>query len=330
MLSRLALPIILMLAAVAVAAQAPNLTDAQGRKQGAWSKPWPNGQIRYTGQFKDDHPTGEFRHFNDQGKLESVQAYAADGKSSRATHYHANGQVLAKGKYQGQVKDSTWNYYTQDGVLRKVEEYAGGKLNGSTVSFYANGAEAERDTWRMGVQHGPSKSWFDSGKPKSEANYVNGQPEGRMVFYFPNGAKEIEGSLINGDRDGEWVYFNDDGSIQLRVLYAKGVVVKERKENGLFTEYYDDEQIKSEVRYKRGKREGKFTEWHDDGRWVMKPVKSDPMVGTPAEMERVLEGQTKAREGTYANDLLEGEVKEYDEQGKLVRTTRYLAGAEQP
>jgi antitoxin component YwqK of YwqJK toxin-antitoxin module len=46
-------------------------------------------------------------------------------------------------------------------------------------------------------------------------------------------------------------------------------------------------------------------------------------------VQRVLEGQTKKREGTYVNDLLEGEVKEYDEKGKLVKVTRYVGGVEQ-
>ena len=35
------------------------------------------------------------------------------------------------------------------------------------------------------------------------------------------------------------------------------------------------------------------------------------------------------REGTYMNDLLEGDVKEYDERGKLVQTIKYKAGVEQ-
>jgi antitoxin component YwqK of YwqJK toxin-antitoxin module len=30
------------------------------------------------------------------------------------------------------------------------------------------------------------------------------------------------------------------------------------------------------------------------------------------------------------NDLLEGEVKEFDAKGKVVKVTRYLAGVEQP
>ncbi len=57
-------------------------------------------------------------------------------------------------------------------------------------------------------------------------------------------------------RDGTWFYFNKDGSLQLQALYAKGELVKEKKENGTFNEYYDDEQVKSEVTYKKGKARG--------------------------------------------------------------------------
>jgi len=114
--------------------------------------------------------------------------------------------------------------------------------------------------------------------------------------------------------------------LQLQVLYAKGVMVKERKENGTFKEYYDDEQLKSEVVYLKGKREGAFTEYHANGQWLMKPVEADPISGTPADVQRVLEGQTKKRTGVYVNDLLDGEVKEFDEKGKLLTVTRYVAG----
>ena len=329
---RTAFLILLALVVSSASAQpaAPNATDAKGRKQGAWSKAWPNGRARYIGAFKDDRPQGEFKHFDDEGRLTTLQRYAPDGNTSRAEHFHANGQLMARGKYVGQAKDSTWNYYAADGSLRKVERYAEGALHGEQLSYYPNGQMLEREERKAGQLHGPSKSWFANGKLKSEATYENGEGEGRMVFYHPNGNKEIEGQLVNGTRDGTWHYFNPDGSLQLVMLYAKGELVKERKENGAFTEHYDDEQLKSEVRYKKGKREGAFTEWHPNGRWVMKPMQADPVTGAPGgDMERVLEGQTMKREGTYMNDLLEGEVREYDEKGKLARTVKYKAGVEQ-
>ena len=314
---------------VVMAQPAANRTDAQGRKQGPWSKTWPNGKVRYEGQFQDDKPVGTFKHWDENGKLTSIQRHAGDGKVSRAEHFHPNGTLMAAGKYVGQAKDSTWNLYAADGKLRKVERYKLGTLHGEQVTYYPNGQMAEREQRVDGVLQGELKSWFDNGNVKSEATYVNGEPEGKMVFYFPNGRKEIEGQVVNGDRDGVWYYFNADGSIQLQMLYAKGTLVKERKENGTFKEFYDDEQVMSEVTYVKGKREGKFVEYYDNGTWLMKPVPADPNMGTPADVQRVLEGQTKKREGAYVNDLLEGEVKEYDEKGKVVKVTRYVAGVAQ-
>ena len=324
---------VLLLALISVFAQPPpgpgGSTDAQGRKQGPWSKTWPDGKLRYSGQFKDDKPVGTFHHYNEGGKLTSVQRHAGDGHVSRAEHFHEDGALMATGKYVDQKKDSTWNYYAADGKLRKVERYRLGELSGEQVTYYPGGQVAETEVREKSVLHGENRSWFANGNLKTEATYQRGEPEGRMVFYFPDGKKEIEGTMVNGNRDGTWYYFNPDGSLQLQSLYRQGELMKERKENGTFKEHYDDEQLKSEVTYKKGKREGPFTEYHDNGRWVMKPVGSDPVMGGPADVERVLEGQTKKREGNYVNDLLEGEVKEYDAAGKLVKTERYMAGAEQ-
>lgn len=308
---------------------AANRSDAQGRKQGEWVKLWPNGRVRYQGSFKDDKPVGEFRHYDEAGRLATVQRHAPDGKSSRAEHFHPSGTLMATGKYLGQAKDSLWSYFDTQGRLRKVERYRAGTLDGVQEAYYANGKLAEQQTYRAGTLHGPSKGWFDNGNLRTECTYAQDRPEGHMVFYFPSGKKEIEGTLVNGDRDGTWHYFNPDGSLQLQMLYRQGVLVKERKENGLFKEYYDDEQLMSEVRYEKGKRQGPFVEYHPNGKWVTRAMPADPVMGTPPDMERVLQGQTKKREGRYVDDQLDGEVKEYDEKGKLVKVTRYVAGVEQ-
>lgn len=304
----------------------PNHTDAQGRKQGEWVKNWPNGKPRYQGTFKDDKPVGEFRHFDEDGRLSTVQMHAGDGHVSRARHFHPSGTLMATGKYVDQQKDSTWNYYAESSALRKVENYRKGQLNGEQTAYYPDGSKAEVEHYDNGKPHGETKGWFANGNLRMAANYVKGEADGPMLFYFPSGKKEIEGRMVNGDRDGAWFYYNEDGSVQLQMLYAKGTLVKEKKENGTFTEHFDDERVKSEVTYKNGMREGRFVEYHDNGKWEVRPVPADPVRGTPADMERVLVGQTKKREGTYKADKLEGEVKEYDEKGKVVKVTRYVAG----
>lgn len=328
---RYILPLLLLVLSFEASAQSgtytQNSADSQGRKQGQWSKFWPNGKMRYMGQFKDDKALGEFKHYDEDGHLVSIQHHAGDGKVSRAQHFHPNGKVMATGKYVAQVKDSTWNYFDTEGRLRKVERYANGQLHGGQEAYYSNGQMAELDNYQKGILHGEHKSWFDTGKLKSTSEIVQGEPEGKMTFYYVSGKKEIEGQMVNGDRDGAWFYYNTDGSIQLQMLYSRGEVVKERKENGVFKEYYDDGQLMSEVKYKAGKQEGPFVEYYDNGTWVLRPMQADPIMGTPQDMERVLQGQSKKREGTYRDGVLEGEVKEYDPKGKMIRTLRYNAGS---
>ena len=328
---RYILPLLLLVLSFEASAQpgttAQNSADAQGRKQGQWSKFWPNGKMRYMGQFKDDKALGEFKHYDEDGHLVSIQRHAGDGKVSRAQHFHPNGKVMATGKYLAQLKDSTWNYFDTEGRLRKVERYSNGQLHGAQEAYYDNGQMAELDNYQKGILHGEHKSWFDNGKLKSTSVIVQGEPEGKMTFYYVSGKKEIEGQMVNGDRDGAWFYYNADGSVQLQMLYSRGEVVKERKENGVFKEYYDDGQLMSEVKYKASKLEGPFVEYYDNGNWVLRQMPSDPIMGTPPDMERVLQGQSKKREGSYRDGLLEGEVKEYDPKGKLIRTLRYNAGS---
>ncbi|HEY0979036.1 MAG TPA: hypothetical protein VGE21_16315 [Flavobacteriales bacterium] len=308
-----------------------NQKDAKGLKQGPWERLWAEStQLRYKGRFKNDKPVGRFTYYTVKGQLESVIDHYPTGNAAHARHYHPNGKVMAEGRYAGEAKDSIWNYFDSEGVLRSKESWKAGKKHGEEVTYFTDGKPAEKTHFTDGVQTGLTEQFHPEGSLKYKANYVNGEPEGLMTWYFPNGKKEIEGRMVNGQRDGNWVYYHEDGLIQIQVLYAQGNYIKDKKENGVFKEYFDDEQLKSEVTYKHGKREGRFAEYNNDGRWVEKEVQLGPTGGSRTQTERTLEGQTKKREGTYKNDVLEGEVKEYDEHGKLLRTTVYVNGEARP
>ncbi len=303
-----------------------NRTDAQGRKQGIWAKAWDNGKLRYQGQFKDDKPTGEFKHYDEEGKVTTIQVYDEDGRVSRARHFHPDGSLMAQGRYVGQQKDSTWNYYDDDGQLRRVENFQNGQLDGEVRVYFHTGHLAEKDLFEKGKKQGPSKSWYPTGELRSELEFVEGLPQGRMIIYYPNGRKEFEGPLKNGERHGTWFQFNGDGSVHRRLSYLNGELKEEVRENGTFTEYYPDEKPRSEITYRKGKKEGPFVEYHDTGEWVIVPRPADPVTGERADVMRELKGQTKKIEGRYKNDLLDGEVREYDERGRLLKVTTYEAG----
>lgn len=311
----------------ATLAQPVNRTDAQGRKQGHWEKSWADRQqLRYQGEFKDDKPVGRFTYYSTSGKVESYVDHYPTGNAAHGRHFHPNGRLMAEGRYAGQAKDSIWTYYDEQGALRSTESWKLGVKHGEQMAYYPDGQVAERALFANGVQSGKTEQFFPDGTLKYTATYVNGVPEGTLLWYQPNGRKDIEGHMVNGERDGAWTYYNEDGSVQVQVLYAQGVFIRDKKENGVFKEYYDDEQLKSETTYKNGRKEGRFTEYHDNGTWVTKPIQLGPEGSEKSEVERELQGQTKKREGTYKNDVLEGEVKEYDEKGRLISTVTYTNG----
>ena len=308
-------------------ASAPNVVDDQGRKQGPWVRLWyQSDKVRYTGQFKDDRPVGRFNHYATDGKLESVVDHYADSDAAHARHFHPNGRLMAEGRYDGQRKDSTWNYFDPEGRLRRVENFHLGMEHGDWTAYYPDGAVVERKHYENGLLEGRFEQFHPNGQLQMEARYENGEPEGTMTWYYPDGKKEIQGDMVNGQREGAWIYYNPDGTIQIQVLYQRGEYVKDKKENGTFKEHYDDERLKSETTYKRGLREGPHSEYHPDGEWVRRPVPEDPVRGTPADEEMVLEGQTLKLECIYRNDRLHGTLKEYDAEGRLVRQEEYIEG----
>ena len=73
-----------------------NKTDLQGRKQGHWIKKYPDETIMYEGNFKDDHPVGEFKRYFENQTLKSVLIYSEDGRNAKATIYHQNGFISLK------------------------------------------------------------------------------------------------------------------------------------------------------------------------------------------------------------------------------------------
>jgi antitoxin component YwqK of YwqJK toxin-antitoxin module len=82
------------------ATKAANLTDANGLKQGHWQGLHSNGNIRYSGSFKNDQPIGVFNYYDNYGNLSTVIDNSTD--SADVVFYHLNKVKMAEGKYYNQ------------------------------------------------------------------------------------------------------------------------------------------------------------------------------------------------------------------------------------
>ncbi len=202
-----------------------NISDAKGLKQGHWIKKYPNDNIMYEGYFKDNHPVGEFKRYNEDKTLLSVLIYSNDGKQADALIYHPNGNIASKGKFINQLKEGKWQFYSKiyKGYLITEEMYSGNIKNGLSVSFYADSTIYERVTFVKGKKHGDWIQYHKNGKVSLKSTFLNGKLNGKFEVWYENGAIEFSGQYKNDARDGKWLIFNKDGSVKYKIEYKDGV-----------------------------------------------------------------------------------------------------------
>jgi antitoxin component YwqK of YwqJK toxin-antitoxin module len=202
-----------------------NNTDKQGRKQGHWSKNYPNGSVMYDGIFKDDHPVGELKRFYEDGKIKSILVYSNDGKTAIARMYHTNGNISAKGTYKDQKREGQWKFYSAylNGYLISEENYKANLKNGPAFKFYTDSTIAEKLNYVNDVKSGEWTQYYPDKKLHLRSYFHNGRLNGKFEVWFENGAIEYSGQYKDDSRDGDWVIFNKDGTVRYKLNYVLGV-----------------------------------------------------------------------------------------------------------
>jgi antitoxin component YwqK of YwqJK toxin-antitoxin module len=198
-----------------------NQVDAQGKKQGFWTKKDIEGKLIYEATFKDDKPVGEMKRFHPNGKLKAVMNFAEGTDESEAQLFDERGKQIAQGKYSGQKKTGQWTYLLDSKVV-STEIYVNGQKNGVSKRFYETGELLEESNWQNDQLNGIYHSYFQDGKALLECNYSAGLRNGAFKTWFPNGQLEIDGIYTNDTRDKDWKYFNESGELQYTLKFELG------------------------------------------------------------------------------------------------------------
>ncbi len=319
------LTFIFLLSNVLVFSQEFNQLDSQGRKQGDFKKFYASAKdkVFYTGQFKDDIPFGTFTYYYKNGEVKSYMNYSDNG-IVRAEVYTDKGKLMAKGNYIQKQKDSTWVYLNDDGTTKSFENWSNGVKKGKEVIFYSHADTAEVMYWENGKLNGPWRQYFANGKLKLKASMIDDEYDGETSFYHDNGKLNIKGKYVSGYRNGSWYHYNRDGSIQMQVLYRGGEIVKEKRENGVFYEYFQPEVPESEITYKNGKKNGPFVIYHE-GAEKVKIEEVDKLTGEIIPKE-IVKGIQPKMKGQYRNDQLHGIITYYNKAGKVIKTENFDNG----
>src|SRR5437868_5424204 len=120
------------------AQDAPNITDASGKKQGHWIKLDSNKKKIYEGNFVDNIPVGKFVYTYDNGNTQAITIFSDNGKVARTKMFDYAGKITGEGKYIDKQKDSVWRFYNEDGKLIADEIYVKGKKNGVCKVYFGS------------------------------------------------------------------------------------------------------------------------------------------------------------------------------------------------
>jgi antitoxin component YwqK of YwqJK toxin-antitoxin module len=223
------------------------------------------------------------------------------------------------------------------------------------ISFSLKGQERLAD--------GHKKFYYSNGQVSSEGLIKNGLPEGYWISYYPNGIIKSEGNRKASLLDSTWIFYSELGNFQSKINYKAGkkfgkkisysdscnVVLEEYFENDVkqknTTSFYDiDGYIKKEeIPFVDNVKEGKGFEYaQDDGRIItLIFYKKGTLIGKEkinrkdrkgkkiGTWKKFYDGGRLKEESRYKNELLNGYLKEYDKNGKLVNATLYIDGVAQ-
>lgn len=229
-----------------IMAATPNETDKKGRKQGAWSKTYANGNLMYEGQFKDDQPTGTFKRYFESGKLKLVQTYTK-GENSTVEIYEEDGKTISmSGSYIGKVKDGEWKFY-KEGKISVIELYKKGVRNGASKIYAENGAVIEEIPYTNDKIDGIKKAYLEDGKLYSEVEYKKGVEDGFYKLYEGNEKPTITGQHVNGKRDGEWKVYNDKGELDEVLTYKNGKQTNAQEQKKKHSKTFDQKEAEHNI-----------------------------------------------------------------------------------
>lgn len=153
-----------------------------------------------------------------------------------------------------------------------------------------HGNVLERFTWNPEnyAKQGRYQAFYPSGELLEESNYESDTLDGLRTLYYQNGNPQYQENYQMGQFHGTFKAFHENGAVELQGEYIDNAM------QGEWKGYYDNGQLREVVLFEDNQENGPFVEYHANG-------------------------NLKA-EGTYKEgDTEHGILKEYNEEGVLVR-----------
>jgi antitoxin component YwqK of YwqJK toxin-antitoxin module len=241
------------------------------------------------------NPNGYNVFYYDNG-AKSSEGNMRDGKADGYwKNYYKNGNLKIEGNRKHFQLDSTWKFYSEKGKITKAVNYAEGKKNGYTLNYDTSQRVTSRETFLNDIKQGNTWTYYPSGKTKQVTPYVKGKPDG-------------------------WAYEYSEDSVVISIMKYQGGILasverlnrkdENGKKQGVWKEFYDNGNLKSEKKYKDDLVDGYVKTYDKKGNLQNtekfnngKEVKNAPELAKLDVYKDFYEDGTMKYEGGYINGM---------------------------
>lgn len=315
-----------------------NRLNSSGQQTGYWVEFYPNGRVKWEGNFTGGLKNGIFKFYTKRGDLDRLEKYQAGELIEDADEtvvldirkeYYADGSVKMIGSYREGSRQGVFRSYDQEGQVESSTLYENnikvgegimdkeGREQGDWILFYPTGETFAEGAYEDGKRIGLWKFYHQNGKLSQKGNYRDGLSHGDWTWYFENGSVKREEGYRKGKEDGEFIEYDQVGEVIHKGAYIDGYkngpwfyLVNDHKETG---EFIDGE--------KTGQWEAVYS---DTGKTYFK---GEYLNGVAIGKHKYFypNGRVKL-EGKYTGGVRDGDWKYYDESGYTEIVVKYKNG----
>ena len=206
------------------------------------------------GQFVDSSKESYKAYFYEDGKISSEGTLRNGKPDAYWITYYPNGLRKSEGNRKNFLLDSTWLFYKENGNIQYKINYLENKKNGVYQHFDENCLLVKEEVFNDDVISGVTKT------------------------FYPDSAEILVKKTIpyeNGRREGVGYEYAKDGRITAIITYSKNFIVSNEQINktdknglkqGVWKEYFENERVKTESRYKDDQLNGYVKQYNRQGK----------------------------------------------------------------
>ncbi len=327
----------------------------EGKKNGYSFNFDTNQKVLSKEPFLNDIKQGNMFTYYPSGKTKQLIPYIKGKPDGYAYEYSEDSVIISIMKYQGGIlanidrlnrkdengkKQGVYKEFYPDGKLKEEKKFKDDLIDGYVKSYDKKGNLINTEKYNNGkqIKNAPElakldvyKDFYNDGTIKYEGGYINGMPVGTHYHYRQ---KYICDSLPTARDDTSDVmikkYVCRNRAIpDSAIIYLEGIktdygaVDSMRNKIGIWTEFHNSGEFKGKGLYANDKRIGEWIFYYPNGQ-IEQRGKYDKKGRAQGEWKWFYENGALMREEIYIDNLRDGMMTEYTEDGKIITKGEFI------